>query len=137
MLGIVENAGACVTGKRAGGPKEGECFDHTREFSGVIGMGSGSCVREMCFGPDNRTKHDKNLSLVRSCECTPSGKCYTVCKASTSVSVDGPSLENHCLCRVLWYERWEDADILLGQLGDEISDLGPQECLVRPINWYA
>ena len=56
-------------------------------------VGSGSCVREMCFGRDNRTKHDKNLSLVRSCECTPSVKCFTVSKASTSVSVDGPPLE--------------------------------------------
>ena len=113
-------------GNRARRPKEGECFDHTREFSGVIGMDFGSCVREMCFGRDNRTKHDKNPSLVRSCERIPSGNCFTVSKASTSVSVDGPSLEI-IACVACCGTSWEDADILLWQLADEISDMGPQE----------
>ena len=41
------------------GPKERERLDHTRELSGVVGVDSGSCVREMCFGVvTTGAKHD-------------------------------------------------------------------------------
>ena len=38
-------------------------------------------------------KHDIYPSMERSCDSTPSGKCFTISTASTPVSVTGPSSE--------------------------------------------
>ena len=47
----------------------------------------------MSFCRDDRTKHNIYSSMVRSCNSTPSRKCFTIGKAGTPVSVDGPSLK--------------------------------------------
>ena len=41
-------------------PKEGKRLNDLGEFSSVDGMESGPCIREMCFGCDDRAKHDTN-----------------------------------------------------------------------------
>ena len=47
----------------------------------------------MSLGGDDRTKHDIHSSMERSCNSTPSSKCFTISKASTPVSVDGATLK--------------------------------------------
>ena len=58
MPRIVEDTRLRITDNREIGPKEGKRLNDTREFSSVVGVVSGSCVREMCFGCDDRAEHD-------------------------------------------------------------------------------
>ena len=73
----------------------------------------------MSLGGDNRTKHVINSSMGRSCNDTPPSESFTIFDASSFLRLyERPILGNHCLFHVLWYERWEDADIWLWASGD-------------------
>ena len=62
-------------------------------FSSIIGMDSGTCECKMSFCRDNWAKHDIYSSMGRSCRSTTSGRCFTIGKASSTVSVGGPPLK--------------------------------------------
>ena len=47
-----------------------------------------------------------------------------------------PSPETHCLFRVMWYERWRDADVWLWPSASEGSDAGLQPCLAKHVTCY-
>ena len=137
MLGIIEKTRVRITGNRAMRPKKGEGFNHSRHFSGVVGVDSGTCECQMSFSRDSWPKHDVYSSMERSCDRTPSCKCFTISKASTPVSVDGPSLE------IIAFVACRGTDV--GKM--RISGFGSQQtkvltwttgiCLVRQINQYA
>ena len=74
-------------------------------FSGVVGVSSGTGISKMSLGGDDRTKHNIFSSMVRSSDSTTSQQGEYPCQCRW------PILGSHCLFRVLWYERWGDADI--------------------------
>ena len=119
------------------GAQEKRGLDHGRHFRGVVGVDSGTCECQKSFCRDNWAKHDINPSIGRSCDSTPSGKCFSISQASAPVSVNGPSLEIIAIvaCRGTC---WEDADIWLWQPAYEISECRAAGIYpVTHINWYA
>ena len=64
----------------------------------------------MSLGGDDRTKHDANSSIGRSCNDTPPSESFTILDASTSVCINGPPSEIIASFTCCWNEHWEDAD---------------------------
>ena len=126
MLGIKRKNKGAHHGQLGHGPKKRERFYTGRHFSGIVGKDSGTCKCKMSFCRDNWAKHDTNSSTVRSCDSTPSGKCFSINQGEYTRQCRWPNPE-HYLFRVLWFERWEDADIWIWKPAREISDLGPKE----------
>ena len=93
MFGIIEDTRIRIMGNRAVGSKKGQGLNHGRHLTGVVGVDSGTCECQMSFSSDDWAKHNLNSSMGRSCNSTPSSKCFTISKASTPVSVDGPSVK--------------------------------------------
>ena len=98
------------------------------DISGVVGMASGTCERQMRFCRGGWAKHDIDSSMERSCDEHAIRRSVSLfSEASTPRQCRWSILGNHCLFRVLCYEHWRDADIWLWQRADEISDFGPRE----------
>ena len=93
MFGVVINTRVRITGNRATGPEKRQCLDHSRHFSGVVGVSSGTCGSEMSLGGDDWTKLNISSSIGRSSDGTPPSRGLTICNASTAVCVDGPSVK--------------------------------------------
>ena len=103
-----------------------------QKFSGIMGMDPGTCECEMCFGCDNRAKHDIDSSTEKTVRKLPIQLRCRHRQGEYSRQCTQPNYENHCLFRALWSEWWEYADTLLWQDG------GPREDVSRNKNvWYA
>ena len=92
-------------------------------------MDSGSCVREMCFGCDNRAKQHIYIYIYtyilpwRDCATAPHPAMVSPSAKRVPRQCKQPNLENHCLFRALWSESWEDADTLLWQQASRLTDM--------------
>ena len=78
-----------ITGIWATGSEKGRGLNHSRHFSGVVGVDVGTC---MSFCRDDWANMT-SLPWKGSCDSIPSSYCFIIIKARPSVSVDGPSLK--------------------------------------------
>ena len=117
-VGVIIKTRIRITGNCAMEPEKGQCLNHSRHFSGVVGVSSRTCKSKMSLGGwgDRATApHPAKVSpLTRRVH--PSEKM--------------PILGSHCLFRVLWYECWRDADIWLWASASGSSDAGLQACVL-------
>ena len=72
MFGVRETHEFASRATGPWGSKKGEGLNHGRHFSGVVGVGSGTCECQVSFCRDDWAKHDIYPSMVRSCDSTPS-----------------------------------------------------------------
>ena len=124
MFGIIINT---RNQAQLGGPEKSQCFNHSRHFSGVVGVSSGTCKSKMSLGGDDRTKRKIYSSMERSSDSISSTKGFTINKARTPVNIDGPPLQV-IASRVVVGTCGGDADICLWASASGDSDAGLQAC---------
>ena len=72
MFGVMINTRIRIAGNWAMGPEKGQCLNHSRHFSRVVGVSPGTCESKMSLGGDGRTTHNIYSSMERSSNSTPS-----------------------------------------------------------------
>ena len=93
MLGVIEDTRIRITGNQAVGSKKGQGLNHGRHFSGVVGVSFGTCQARggsvVMTGPNMTSilPWGDRATAHHPASVSPFGK------ASTSISVDGPSLK--------------------------------------------
>ena len=83
--GIAEDTRLRITGNRAIGPKEGKRLNGSAVLL--------EWVREICFGYDDRAKHDILPSTKRAGDSAPTSWGFALRDTSSSICVNGPSLK--------------------------------------------